>query len=142
VKTAIEYGSGSTFLGPLLNARISDAEFTDAPAEFLARDGVRLREKEQLYYYRSYREIFGPVSAAAAGKGDCPYCGTVLTRPIGTIAGSAAHGGLRPSLRRRHLRRAQDLAGEIAAERAHVVGSSVAGMREGERRQSRGRPLR
>jgi|HubBroStandDraft_1064217.scaffolds.fasta_scaffold03277_3 asparagine synthase (glutamine-hydrolysing) len=81
VKTPIEYGSGSTFLGPLMNARISDAEFADAQAELLARDGVRLREKEQLYYYRSFREIFGPVSAAAAGKGDCPYCGTVIDPP-------------------------------------------------------------
>lgn len=81
VKTPIEYGSGSTFLAPRMNARISDAELAEAQADFLQRDGVRLREKEQLHYYRSFREIFGPVSAASAGKGDCPYCGTVIDPP-------------------------------------------------------------
>lgn len=81
VKTPIEFGSGSTFLGPLLASRISDEEFARAEAEFQYGDGVRLREKEQLYYYRIFREIFGPVSAASAAEGDCPYCGTRIDPP-------------------------------------------------------------
>jgi asparagine synthase (glutamine-hydrolysing) len=99
VKTPIEYGSGSTFLGPLLNARISDADFANAQAEFLERDGVRLREKEQLYYYRSFREIFGPVSAAAAGKGDCSYCGTLVDPPNRNYCGVCGAWGFAPAER-------------------------------------------
>jgi asparagine synthase (glutamine-hydrolysing) len=100
VKTPIEYGSGSTFLGPLLNARISDSDFAAAQAEFLERDGIRLREKEQLHYYRSFREIFGPVSAAAAGKGDCPYCGTVVDPPNRNYCGVCGAWGFTAAERR------------------------------------------
>jgi asparagine synthase (glutamine-hydrolysing) len=81
VKTPIEYGSGSTFLGPLLASRISDEEFETAQADCAHQDGVRLREKEQWYYYRLFRDIFGPVSAVFAAEGDCPYCGTVVDPP-------------------------------------------------------------
>ena len=101
VKTPIEYGSGSTFLGPLLAGRISDAELEGAQADYLQRDGVRLREKEQLHYYRSFREIFGPVSAASAGPGDCPYCGTVIDPPDRNYCGVCGAWGFaaRPSVR-------------------------------------------
>lgn len=78
VKTPIEYGSGSTFLGPLLATRISDSEFADACREY-AEGGLRLREKEQLWYYQIFERIFGPVSAAGREPGDCPFCGTGIS---------------------------------------------------------------
>ncbi len=81
VKTPIEYGSGSTFLGPLVASRISDEAFAAARADSERDDGVRLREKEQLHYYRMFREIFGPVSAVSAAVGDCPYCGSLIDPP-------------------------------------------------------------
>jgi asparagine synthase (glutamine-hydrolysing) len=82
VKTPIEYGSGSTFLAPLLSGRISDEEFASACTEFLERDGLRLRDKEQLYYYRVFREAFGPVrGVSSAGSADCPYCGAPVDPP-------------------------------------------------------------
>ncbi len=97
VKTPIEYGSGSTFLGPLLASRISDEEFAEAQADFARQDGVRLREKEQLYYYRLFREIFGPVSAASAGEGDCPYCGTRIVPPQRNYCGVCGAWGFSSS---------------------------------------------
>jgi asparagine synthase (glutamine-hydrolysing) len=75
VKTPIEYGSGSTFLGPLLQSRISDEEFFSECETIAATTGLRLREKEQLYYYRLYAEQFGPIVVADRGADDCPYCG-------------------------------------------------------------------
>ena len=62
-------------------SRVSDEAFADAQADYARHDGVRLREKEQLHYYRMFREIFGPVSAVSAATGDCPYCGTVIDPP-------------------------------------------------------------
>jgi asparagine synthase (glutamine-hydrolysing) len=81
VKTPIEYGSGSTFLGPLLQQRISDDEFHRECEQIAADTGLRLREKEQLHYYRLYAEQFGPIHVAGAGANDCPYCGTAI-RPV------------------------------------------------------------
>jgi len=78
VKTPIEYGSGSTFLRPLLESRISDAEFSENQQQY-GRRGLRLREKEQLHYYRIFETIFGPVTMDGAGQDDCPYCGTAIT---------------------------------------------------------------
>jgi asparagine synthetase B (glutamine-hydrolysing) len=101
VKTPIEYGSGSTFLGPLLAARISDGAFANAQADYERHDGVRLREKEQLHYYRIFREIFGPVSAASAASGDCPYCGTLIDPPRRNYCGVCGAGdSTRPDARR------------------------------------------
>lgn len=80
VKTPIEYGSGSTFLGPLLDSRISDEEFHDAQASH-ARQGLKLREKEQLYYYRIFETVCGSVSSQDRGPGDCPYCGALISPP-------------------------------------------------------------
>jgi len=77
VKTPIEYGSGSTFTGPLLASRISDSEFAEAQAHYGA-SGLRLREKEQLHYYRIFETLFGPVSTIGAPPGGCPYCGSAI----------------------------------------------------------------
>ncbi len=81
VKTPIEYGSGSTFLGPLMQHRISDEEFQRESAHIAATTGLRLREKEQLYYYRLYADQCGPIHVADIGADDCPYCGTAI-RPV------------------------------------------------------------
>jgi len=98
VKTPIEYGSGSTFLAPLLAARITDGEFASARDELLARDGLRLRDKEQLYYYRLYREVFGPVPGiSSASQADCPYCGTLIDPPSRNYCGVCGAWGFQPS---------------------------------------------
>ncbi len=79
VKTPIEYGSGSTMLAFRARAMISDDDLQAAQLETLKTDGVKIRDKEQLLYYRMYREIFGPPKAFASGP-LCPDCGSVLKK--------------------------------------------------------------
>ena len=74
VKTPIEYGSGTTTLPNLFNQKISGKEFEKKRREYLVRDGVVIRDKEQLFYYEVYRSVIGvPRPAGKRGK-VCPYC--------------------------------------------------------------------
>lgn len=74
VKTPIEYGSGSTSLKGLLAARIADDEFAQKKREY-AMEGVRIRDKEHLYYYDIYRDAFGKVPSSKEGEIKCCGCG-------------------------------------------------------------------
>lgn len=74
VKTPIEYGSGSTALAGFATESISDAEFEAARTLIEREDGVRLRDKEQYFYYRMYRQIFPPPREQPAGEKICPEC--------------------------------------------------------------------
>jgi asparagine synthase (glutamine-hydrolysing) len=78
VKTPIEYGSGSTFLGPWIRSRISDVEFEQAARTVEVRTGIRLREKEQLYFYRIYTDVCGSLCRDHCGPNDCPFCGSTI----------------------------------------------------------------
>ena len=72
-KTPIEYGSGSTVLKEFAAAGITDDEFACA-RQAAASDGVRLRDKEQYFYYRLYRRIHPPPSEQERGSKACPDC--------------------------------------------------------------------
>jgi asparagine synthase (glutamine-hydrolysing) len=73
-KTPIECGSGTTTLPEFFNKRISNEEFEDKKRRFLERDKVRIRDKEQLFYYEVYRSIIGvPHPTNLKGK-ICPQC--------------------------------------------------------------------
>ena len=74
VKTPIEYGSGTTHLQRYFSARFTDTEFAELKGEALA-DGVKIRDKEHLEYYRIYREWFPAPSAQAKTERRCPDCG-------------------------------------------------------------------
>jgi len=74
VKTPIEYGSGTTILPDLFNQKISDTEFDDERRRYFAKDGVTIRDKEQLFYYEIYRSLIGvPHPTNKEGK-ICPQC--------------------------------------------------------------------
>ncbi|HEV8131010.1 MAG TPA: asparagine synthase C-terminal domain-containing protein [Acidobacteriota bacterium] len=79
VKTAIEYGSGGTMLAFRAQATISDEELKSAQEDIFKIDAVKIRDKEQLHYYRMYREIFGPPERSGTGP-PCPDCGSVLKK--------------------------------------------------------------
>jgi asparagine synthase (glutamine-hydrolysing) len=96
VKTPIEYGSGSTFLGPLLRSRIADAEFERARREAEAETGVRLRDKEQLYFYRIFTQACGPLERGDPGPDDCPYCGAPIRPANRNYCGVCGAWGFRP----------------------------------------------
>lgn len=74
IKMPIEHGSGTTRLIWLLNEKISDEEFEGKKQEYLMKDKVRIRNKEQLFYYEIYRSIIGiPHPTNPEGR-TCPYC--------------------------------------------------------------------
>jgi len=74
IKMPIEQGSGTTRLIWLLNQKISDEEFEEKKERYLIRDKVRIRSKEQLFYYEIYRSVIGvPHPDNPEGK-ICPYC--------------------------------------------------------------------
>jgi asparagine synthase (glutamine-hydrolysing) len=74
-KTPIEYGSGTTHLPRYYASKIKDGEFARAKKDAASRDGVEIRDKEHLEYYRIFREAFPPPSATATTVARCPRCG-------------------------------------------------------------------
>jgi asparagine synthase (glutamine-hydrolysing) len=84
VKTPIEYGSGTTHLPRYYASRVKDDEFAREKRDAAYRDGVEIRDKEHLEYYRIYRSIFAPPSALAGTGLRCPSCGADV-RPRSTF---------------------------------------------------------
>jgi len=74
VKTPIEYGTGTTILPRIFDSVISDQEFYRKRKEYLDKDRVALRDKEQLFYYEAYRTVIGVPYAEDPGAKSCPMC--------------------------------------------------------------------
>lgn len=74
VKTPIEYGSGSTALAERAAAEVSAGEFERERHRIALDEGVRLRDREQYFYYRIYRRSFPPPRAGRGGARACPEC--------------------------------------------------------------------
>ena len=72
-KTPIEMGSGTTILPLIYSERIRDEEYLKKKNRYFAKDGIRIRDKEQLHYYEIFRGIFGPPSSNKS-KRICPAC--------------------------------------------------------------------
>lgn len=80
-KTPLEAGSGTAGLTEFLERKVPDDEFRRESAAFLKTDGVRLRDKEQFYYYKLYRGQFGAPEKAGRGARGCPDCGAAAEPP-------------------------------------------------------------
>lgn len=74
-KTPIEYGSGTTKLKLIFNNRIKDKYFEKKRLKYKKEDKVIIRDKEHLYYYEIFKEIFGGVKKAREGEIKCKGCG-------------------------------------------------------------------
>lgn len=74
VKTPIEYGSGTTTLTEYFSKKINDSDFAHRKKS-IRRDGVTIRDKEQLAYYEIYRRRFPPPGESARTATRCPDCG-------------------------------------------------------------------
>jgi len=81
VKTPIEFGSGSTSLRQFVSESVADSQFESARANIERADGVRLREKEQYFYYRMYRQIFPAPRDLTPGVKACGECKGPVPRP-------------------------------------------------------------
>lgn len=73
-KMPIEFGSGTTFLPAHFSKLISDGEFRQKRESFLL-EGVRVRDKEQMFYYELYRKSMPPPRDVARTDHRCPGCG-------------------------------------------------------------------
>lgn len=75
-KTPIEIGTGTTTLRHSVESSVSDSVFESRAKRYLQSDGVKIRSKEQLYYYGIFRSLFGVpqlVSSKSWSK-QCPFC--------------------------------------------------------------------
>lgn len=73
-KVPMSQGSGLDGLGGFLDRIVPDSVFEKERDEILERDGVRIRDKESLHYYKVYREEFGVPARAPADAPKCPDC--------------------------------------------------------------------
>jgi asparagine synthase (glutamine-hydrolysing) len=73
VKTPIEYGSGTTFLPKYYSTKISDDAFNLSKRQ-ASREGVKIRDKEHLEYYRLYRMMFPSPRETSTTGHRCPDC--------------------------------------------------------------------
>jgi asparagine synthase (glutamine-hydrolysing) len=80
VKTPIEYGSGSTGLKQLSEQLVSDSEFAGAQERAAAEDSVKLRDKEQCFYYRMFRKQLPPPIEWPRDVKTCPECQGPVSR--------------------------------------------------------------
>jgi asparagine synthase (glutamine-hydrolysing) len=74
IKTPIEFGSGSTALQKFAGEQIGDQQFREECKTASENDGVALRDKEQLLYYRMYRRIFPPPREQQQDVKSCNQC--------------------------------------------------------------------
>jgi asparagine synthase (glutamine-hydrolysing) len=80
LKTPIEYGSGSTGLQQLAEKSVSDSEFKRECERAAADDLVKLRDKEQCFYYRMYRGVLPPPKDLARNAKTCTHCQAPVPR--------------------------------------------------------------
>jgi asparagine synthase (glutamine-hydrolysing) len=77
-KMALEQGSGFEKISVKFHDLIDDEEFNNESKRVLI-DGVKLKNKEHLYYYRIYESFFGsPVKEPCETK-RCSFCSSCLT---------------------------------------------------------------
>ncbi len=74
LKTPIEYGSGSTALKHLTEQSVTDSEFERERERAAMHDSVKLRDKEQYFYYRIFRRSLPPPIEPAPGSKICKDC--------------------------------------------------------------------
>lgn len=76
-KTAMQDGAGTSGLTGLFDAVVSDGAFESERREIAESDGITVRTKESLHYYRIYRRRFG-VPEKSGSEASCPYCGSAV----------------------------------------------------------------
>ncbi len=80
LKTPIEYGSGSTALKQLAEESVNDTEFERERKRAATYDSVKLRDKEQCFYYLMYRNLLNPPKELARAVKNCSECQGPVSR--------------------------------------------------------------
>ncbi|MBL7151665.1 MAG: hypothetical protein ISS89_03645 [Candidatus Omnitrophica bacterium] len=73
-KRPLEFGSGMNRLRAIISSKISDREFEEKKRLY----PVKFMNKEHLYYYEIYRQIFGDIPKAPDKQDCCPGCNAAL----------------------------------------------------------------
>jgi len=79
-KMALEHGSEVNKASQFIEDAINDGEFR-SEKKISASEQVSIRTKEQLYYYRIYRQFFPPPFEERCSSKRCPYCAACLREP-------------------------------------------------------------
>lgn len=79
-KMALEQGSGFEKISVKFHDLIDDEEFNNESKRVLI-DGVKLKNKEHLYYYRIYESFFGSPAKEPCETKRCSFCSSCLTYP-------------------------------------------------------------
>lgn len=79
VKMPIEHGSGTTTLPSIIDKKISDKEFKEKRSEYLVKDKVMIRNKEQMFYYEIYKSALGVPHPTDPKRKLCPQCNSNVT---------------------------------------------------------------
>ncbi|KAG1675779.1 hypothetical protein FOA52_012435 [Chlamydomonas sp. UWO 241] len=95
-KDPIEVGCGTTALSRpgWWDSQISDEEWEREREAIKTRQGVALRDKEHLAYYRAFREVFpnGAIPGVARHDSDpCPACGYQMRNARGCFCHTCGH---------------------------------------------------
>lgn len=73
-KRPLEYGSGMAKLRDIISRKISDEEFYENPYK------IRFINKEHMYYYKIYKDMFGAIQRPQKGENQCPGCGIEIEK--------------------------------------------------------------
>jgi len=84
-KAPLESGTGTDTLNTVLQKQYTHIEFTEKQKTIHKTDNVQIRDKEQLFYYETFKKIFGIPSEAFPSPNNntktCPQCkGSIKTR--------------------------------------------------------------
>ncbi|MCW3997187.1 MAG: asparagine synthase-related protein [Candidatus Bathyarchaeota archaeon] len=83
-KAPLEAGTGTEVLRTFFDKETSDAEFEETKKRILREDDVKIQDKEQLLYYKFFREGFGKPSEVYPDNGGirCPSCKSYIKTKI------------------------------------------------------------
>lgn len=73
-KVPMQDGAGTSGLTNLFDILISDDQFESQKKSIQENDGVILRTKESLHYYRIYRKYYEIPSNVKKSETNCPFC--------------------------------------------------------------------
>ncbi len=80
-KAPIEKGTGTEIFPEIIE--IKEKEFKNHKQEIKEQDNVKIRDKQQLYCYKIYRQKFGSPKTEDPSKRTCPDCNTNVPKEQG-----------------------------------------------------------
>jgi len=81
-KIPIEQGSGTSEFSQYLTKKITDSDFDRERKTILDADGVCIRDREQLFYFKIYKSEYGSPHGLGEGSKSCSGCGARLAHEI------------------------------------------------------------